>query len=169
MEKFNFESVLNHMFDIPDKYLNTENTKRMVYWKLEKLNEIRDLFYNTDLSLLKDFSVVNNVHSEDATGYYIVHKDYFEILEDTDDFDLCFTIEEYIKARETKVITKIYPDLEITLKKTNWHIVTHDGLAIALMSKKDTFRFLCEDEYRYECFKVDSIEEGLEYLKMFKI
>lgn len=163
------DKKLFYMFDPYEPW--TKNRHVMLSHTYMRFEEIRDLFYNYDLSDLTDFSVIVNVHSNAPLGTYIVHKDFVEVpFIRSDDFDVFFTIPEYIEARKFNSLTKsydIYEELskfkeeminsknsylkshyywlieegkEFFNKKTIWTVSTFDDKPIALTSETDSER-----------------------------
>lgn len=193
-QTFNSDDKLDYMFDIPKPWSNYRQI--MLSNTLQRFSEIKPLFYQEDLSNLEDFSVIINVHSDGYLGTYIVHNDWVENpFIKSDDFDICFTIRDYNKAKKTKKLTKdinFFDELErfkddkysyydwyknkentkFLELKTKWTIVNYDGKPIALMSEYDSWRIPNQmdisevEEKKYDKFRVKSLKEGLEYLKM---
>ena len=193
-KSFNPDDKLDYMFDIPEPWSNYRQI--MLSNTFQRFSEIRQLFYKEDLSKLEDFSVIINVHSDGSLGTYIVHNDWVENpFIKSDDFDVCFTIKDYNKVKKIKKLTKdinFFDELErfkddkysnydwyknkentkyLDLK-TKWTIVSYDDKPIALMSEHDSWRIPQQmdinevEEQKYSKFRVKSLKEGLEYLKM---
>lgn len=186
---FNSDNSLDYMFDIPDK----DNIRQIMLSNiLLKLSEFRNVFYKSDLSLLEDFSVINNVHAYYKLGCYIVHNDFVEepFLK-TDDFEVVFSIKDYNEAKKIKTLTKDYDYFEQLERfkedkyikahiikdeyleefnlKTKWNIVTKNDKPIAIISEQDSERLTYINKYEYKKIKIKNLEEGIEFIKTFKI
>jgi hypothetical protein len=193
-KSFNPDNKLDYMFDIPEPWSNYRQI--MLSNIFQRFSEIRQLFYKEDLSKLEDFSVIINIHSDSSLGTYIVHNNWVENpFIKSDDFDVCFTIKNYNKVKNIKKLTKdinFFDELErfkddnysnydwyknkentkyLDLK-TKWTIVSYDDKPISLMSDHDSWRIPLQmdinevEEQKYSKFRVKSLKEGLEYLKM---
>jgi hypothetical protein len=192
---FDPDNKLYYMFDIPEPWSNSRQV--MLSNTFQRFSEIRPVFYKTDLTKLGDFSVIINVHSDGNLGTYIVHNDWIEEpFMKSDDFEVCFSIEDYNKMKKTKKLTKdinFFDELERFKNdkasyydwyknkkntkhldlKTKWTIVNYDDKPIALMSEQDSWRIPNQisnidesEDLKYTKFRVKSLEEGLEYLKI---
>lgn len=187
-DNFNPEYSLDYMFDIPEKW---KIHQVMLSTKNIKFNEIRNTFYNLDLSSLEDFSVITNVHAYYKLGTYIVHNVFVEepFLR-SDDFDFEFSIKEYNISKKIKKLTEKYDYFEQLDKfrddkyiktyiikdeyleefnlKTKWNIVTKNNKPIALISDSDSNRLLYINNYEYKKIKMKNLEEGVDFIKTFK-
>ena len=160
-----------------------------------RLNEIRLPFFNKDLSPLSEYSVMINVHADGPLGTYLIHNSYVDRFIQTDDFDVYFTVAEYIEARKTETwveqidLLKVdvndpkwgkhnykrnYHTAEQLGKKTLWRVVeeTDTSKCIGLIGKYDSMRFDYFDSgfgnlEKYKKISVRSLEEGLDYLINF--
>lgn len=153
---------LVYMFDVTEPLFNRT---------FQRFSEIRPVFYKEDLSKLENFSVIINVHSDGCLGTYIVHNDWVENpFMKSDDFGVCFTIKDYNKAKKVKKLTKNKENIKCL--KTKWFIVTYDNKPIALISEYDSWRIPKQmginevEEQKYNKFRVNSLKEGLDYLKI---
>jgi hypothetical protein len=150
------------MFDIPDWYYDSVYT--MLGPKTAKLAEFRKVFYTEDLSLLDDFTVIANIHSDTPLGTYIVHNKWVKNpFYNSDDFRILFSIAEYNKMKLERVLTKEYSFYEQLERfknekyahydfytspegvklmglRTKWTIVTYNDKPIALLSEHDSWR-----------------------------
>ena len=109
-DNLNPENSLDYMFDIPDK---DSIRQVMLCGIILKLSEFRNVFYKSDLSLLEDFSFINNVHAYYKLGCYIAHNDFVEDpFVKTDDFEVVFSIKDYNEAKKIKIFTKEYDYFE---------------------------------------------------------
>lgn len=183
------------MFDIPERYKNVSPI--MLSNNMLRFGEIRSLFYNSDLSKLSDFCVIINVHSDAPLGTYIVHKKWVDDpFMKSDDFDVCFTIDEYNKVKSSQTLTDDYDFIDELEKfkdkntglytwyrnpdnrrhlysKTKWTVITYRNKPIALVSDTDSWRIPNqmeiseEEERKYRSFRVPSLEEGIDYLKVY--
>lgn len=182
-EDFNPNSKIDFMFDIPEKW---NNRHIMLSSTFLHISEIRDLFFSTDLSKLEDFTVIYNIHASYKLGTYIVHNDYVqEPFINSDDFKILFTIKDYNKQKLIKNKTKEYdfydelekfrndPNVnysyyhkEESIKefnlKTNWNIITKNDKPIALISEKDSWRFL---DFGTVKTRIGSLEDGIKFIK----
>lgn len=193
---FNPDNKLDYMFDIPEPWCNYRQI--MLSNTFDRFSEIRPLFYKENLSKLEEFSVIINVHSEGSLGTYIVHNDWVENpFIKSDDFDVCFSIKDYNKVKKIKKLTKdinFFDELErfkddkysnydwyknkentkYLELKTKWNIVSFGDKPISLMSEYDSWRIPQQmsiyefEKQKYSKFRVNSLKEGLEYLKIQK-
>lgn len=193
---FNPHNKLDYMFDIPEPWCNYRQI--MLSNTFDRFSEIRPLFYKENLSKLEEFSVIINVHSEGSLGTYIVHNDWVENpFIKSDDFDVCFSIKDYNKVKKIKKLTKdinFFDELErfkddkysnydwyknkentkYLELKTKWNIVSFGDKPISLMSEYDSWRIPQQmsiyefEKQKYSKFRVNSLKEGLEYLKIQK-
>ena len=185
IDYYNPKNKIYFMFDIPEKW---NNRHIMLSSTILHTCEIRDIFFSTDLSKLEDFTVIYNIHANDKLGTYIVHNDYVQHpFLNSDDFDILFTIKDY---NEKKLINKktkeydFYSELEKfryepythyefyhkeeNIKefnfKTKWNIITKNDKPIALISEKDSWRFL---DFGTVKTRISSLEEGIKIIKEY--
>ena len=182
IDYYNPKNKIYFMFDIPEKW---NNHHIMLSSTFMAISEIRDLFFSTDLSKLEDFTVIYNIHASYKLGTYIVHNDYVQYFINSDDFNVLFSIKDYNKQKLIKNKTKeynFYDELEKfrndanvdynyyqreeSIKefnlKTKWNIIFKNDKPIALISEKDSWRFLNFGTIK---IRIDSFEEGIEFIK----
>ena len=149
-----------------------------------RYNQIRQPFYDTDLSSLSDYFVIINVHADGPLGTAIVHKSLLDRFIRTDDFDIAFSIEDYNKRKENE---EQPIDIDLTKLKTkgkNWW-TTDDG--IKQLSLKTRWNLLLSEddshclgliglndswitqELKTHTMYVENIQQGLDHLVEFHL
>lgn len=194
-QSFNPDDKLDYMFDIPEPWCNyrqimLSNTFqrfseiRSLFYK-EDLSNIED--FSVIINIHSEGSLGTYIVHDDWIETPFIQ---------SDDFDVCFSIKDYNKVKKVKKLTKdidFFDELEKfkddrhsnykwfknkeNIKyldlKTKWTIVTYDDTPIALMSDHDSWRIPNQmwdinevEKQKYSKFRVKSLKEGLDYLKM---
>ena len=192
---FNPDDKLDYMFDIPEPWSNyrqimLSNTFqrfsdiRSLFYK-EDLSKLEN--FSVIINVHADGPLGTYiVHNDWLESPFI----------DSDDFDVCFSIKDYNKMKKVKPLTKdinLFDELERFKNdkhsnynwyqdkkntkyldlKTKWTIINYHDKPIALISEEDSWRLPQQirgidesEKEKYSTFRVKSLKEGIEYLKM---
>lgn len=152
-----------------------------------RYNQIRQAFYNTDLSGLSDYFVIINIHADAPLGTAIIHKSLCDRFIGTDDFNIAFSIADYNKRKEFEDQPT---DIDLTeLKtsgkmknwwssddgkkqlslKTKWNLILSedDNYCLGLIGSNDSW--VTEEEFKTHTMPVENIQQGLDHLVEFHI
>ncbi len=100
-----------------------------------RYNEIRQIFYDNDLSDLSQYCVIINSHADGPLGTSIIHKTLLERFEKTDDYSFSFNISDYNVRKQVEdkpqqidlsSVDLNHPQFEGHNIKKNW-FATEDG------------------------------------------
>lgn len=126
-----------------------------------RYNEIRQVFYNNDLSNLSQYCVIINSHADGPLGTSIIHKSLLERFEQTDDYNFSFNISDYNvrKQLEDQPLQIDLTSVDINLPqfkghniksnwfateegkkqlslKTNWHVAIKKNKCYAVLGER---------------------------------
>jgi uncharacterized protein YbcV (DUF1398 family) len=194
-KSFDSDNELYYMFDIPEPWSNYRQIMLSnTFQRFSEIRPVfynTDLSKLEDFSVIINIHSDGNLGTYIVHNDWI-EKPFLK----SDDFDVCFSIKDYNKMKKVKKLTKdinFFDELERfkndnasyynwyqnkdNIKyldlKTKWTIVNYDDKPISLMSEHDSWRIPNQisdinelEELKYTKFRVKSLEEGLEYLKM---
>lgn len=123
-----------------------------------RYNEIRQVFYDNDLSNLSQYCVIINSHADGPLGTSIIHKTLYEDFHRTDDYSFSFNIFDYNIRKQVEdkpiqidlsTVDLNHPQFEghnikknyfateegkkQLKRKTNWHVVLKNDKCYGVM------------------------------------